>query len=758
MDSEHFHRVITAFADHSGDLRLDRDSIRVQVLDELIEASFRERDGEVFVTENGAELRAHSWIRDRVARMPFLADRIQANIPREESFVPPPGTFLDRFDDPPSVSPEALPDARRGIEEILARPASDRSTVLYLTSDSGEGKTTLINHLAHEQARRFQARESSFLLVPIRLAGRSLLSFDQIVIAELVSRLRVPFYYYDAFMELVKMRVLVPAFDGFEERVVESSIGEAAYALGDLLHSLDSSGSVLLSARRAFFEYRNLETQAKLFDAIGDRNVGFAQIRLEPWNRTHFVEHARKRSVADPERVYDRLRQHFDEDHPSLTRALLVRRLLDVSESGDLEDLLRRLGSASSDYFHEFVNALVSREAQEWTEPSEPEGARRPLLSVAEHHSLLAEIAMKMWRTKNDTLSMKYLDTVTREFVEVNGKPRQVIGRIRDRIPDHALLARAVGRVRSLHFDHEDFRHLYLGDAFADLLRSSERPTEVGIILGSGPLARVASDGAANALVRRDTDVRAALDRLHEVARHSLVTYAQENLGAIASRLLELGDEAVTGRVFGLWFPSDALKGREFGSVVFQGCRFQGTSLAGAALANCTFVECRFERLEMPPGFDAGGALLKDCRVDCVVSAGDSDGVFDPEEIAGDLEDAGFRIERMEAAETHGLASVDPDARLAERALRCFVRGTRISEEVLRRWLGSDAPAFFERVLPKLVEGGVLRSIEDDGNGARRRFGLAVRMSGLVPAVPTTAGSIDEFLATIRRDRRMARG
>lgn len=757
MDSTQFHRVITAFADHSGDLRFDRDRLRVQVLDELIEASVRERDGEVFVKENGVEIRALSWIRDRIARISQLADCIRANIPREESFVPPPGTFLERPDDP-SAPPEVLPDARRGIEEILARPASDRSTVLYLTSDSGEGKTTLINHLAHEQARRFQARESSFLLVPIRLAGRSFLTLDEMVVVELVNRLRVPFFYYGAFIELVRMKVLVPAFDEFEEMFVESSTGEAASALGYLLDRMESSGSVVLAARRAFFEYRNLETQAQLFDAIGDREVGFAEVRLEPWDRTHFVEYARKRSVADPERVYDRLRQHFDEDHPSLTRALLVGRLLDVSESGDLEDLLRRLGRASSDYFHEFVNALVRREAQEWIDRSGSDGAQRPLLSIAEHHSLLAEIALVMWRTKNDTLSMEFLDSVTERFAEANGKPRRVQRQIQERLRHHALLAPVLGRVRSLRFEHEYFRRFYLGEALADLLRSSEHPAEIARILGSGPLARVASDGAANALVQRDSDVRAALDRLREVAWHSPVSYAQENLGAIASRLLEWSDEAVTARVFGLWFPSDALKGREFGSVVFEKCRFQGTSLAGTALANCTFVECRFDRLEITPGFDAGGALLKDCRVACVVSAGDSEGVFDPEEIAGDLEDAGFRIERMEAAEAHGLASVAPDARLAERALRCFVRGTRISEEVLRRWLGSDAPAFFERVLPKLMEGGVLRSIEDEGNGAQRRFSLAVRMSGLVPAVPTTAGSLDEFLAAIRRDRRTARG
>lgn len=757
MNSRQFYRVIKAFADHSADLQFDRDSIIVQVRDELIDASVREKDGEVFVRENGAELRAHSWIRDRVAKIPQLADRVQAHIPHEEFFIPPSGTFLDQLDNRPSASQQDLADARTGINETLDQPAFYKSTVLYLTSDAGEGKTTLINHLAHLQAKRFKARESSFLLVPISLAGRAFLSFDDIVIAELVNRFRFPFFYYDAFVELVRMNIVVPAFDGFEEMFVESSTGEAASALGHLLHGLESSGSVVLAARRAFFEYRHLATQAQLFDAIGDRNVGFAQVRLERWDRTHFVQYARKRSVADPESVYDRLRQRLEDDHPSLTRAVLVRRLLDVIESGDIEELLLRLGNASSDYFHEFVNALVSREAQKWIDRSGSEGPQRALLSVEEHHSLLAEIAMEMWLTSSDVISTEHLDIVMELFAEGNQKEPQIESQVKQRIRHHALLVGAVGRARSVRFDHDDFRNFYLGEALAELLGRPGQESESVRVLGLGPLSRVASDAAANALGRRGVDVRTAIERLREVVREAPpISYGQENAGAIVCRLLEMHDEAVKTRLAGFSFPSDALRGRGLGASVFEKCRFQGTSLAEAVLSNCEFIGCRFDRLEMTPEFDADGAILRDCRIACLVSKTEPDGVFAPERIDGQLERAGFRIERTEPAESHDPSSIDPDAELAERALRSFLRGTQINENVLRQRLGSNASEFFDRILPKLIEGGVLRSVEYHGKGQQRRFGLAVPMSGIASAVPTTAASFDEFLEAVHRGRRAA--
>jgi hypothetical protein len=108
------------------------------------------------------------------------------------------------------------------------------SSVIYLTSDAGEGKTTLINHIARFQAESYKKKETDWLLVPVTLGGRPFMRLDDVVVGELANRLKFLFLYYQAFLELVRMGVIVLALDGFEEMFVETSSGDATSALGNL--------------------------------------------------------------------------------------------------------------------------------------------------------------------------------------------------------------------------------------------------------------------------------------------------------------------------------------------------------------------------------------------------------------------------------------------------------------------------------------------------------------------------------------------
>ena len=751
MNPGEFRRILTAFADHTDDFRFDRDRLVVQIRDELIEAGVREHEAEVRVQENGEEFPAYSWLTNRIAKIPQLADRILNNIPSEPFFTPPAGDLLDRLDRHPAAERQRLSDAREGLETALSRPASDGSTVIYLTSDAGEGKTTLINHAARLQAERYKRRESSFLLLPIRLAGRAFLSFDDIVIAEFVNRFRFSFFYYDAFLELVKMRVLVPAFDGFEEMFVERSAGEAVSALGNLLRDLDSSGTVVIAARRAFFEYPNFETQERLFDTLGERNAGFSQIRLEPWDRARFVRYAESRGIAEPGDLYDRVRSRLGEGHPSLTRAVLVRRLVDVAERGDVDDLLHRLGAQRTDYFYEFVNALIVREAQEkWIDRSGTKTSRMPLLSVADHHALLAQIAMEMWMTSVEAIPEDFLEVVVELFAEARGKTPAITEQVKKRIRHHALVVGVPGRRKTYGFDHEDFRDFYFGQALAGLLGAADRESELSQVLLAGPLPGLAVDAAVNALWRGGAELRSVAEQMQQfVARSLLISHLPENAGAIMIRLLEVQRDPDPTRVVRFHFSSETLRGRRLGRVVFEECVFQGTSLDRADLSGCRFERCRFVRLELPADFATGGTVLQECRVVCLVHDGEPDGIYDPEQIETAMAAAGFVIERSEPRATKDRRPEDPDARLAERSLRCFLRATQIAEEVFRHRLGKQEGRFFDRVLPRMVESGVLKPVEKPGIGRQRRFALAVPMGRIAAAIPTNGESLDEFLGAL---------
>ena len=123
----------------------------------------------------------------------------------------------------------------------------------------GEGKTSLINEMAKQQADKFSRNETDWLLVPIPLGGRHFLRFDDITVGALQNRYRFPFLSTAPSSPLFEWASIVPVFDGFEEMFVENSSGEALSAMGILVAALNSTGALVIAARKAYFEFENLK-------------------------------------------------------------------------------------------------------------------------------------------------------------------------------------------------------------------------------------------------------------------------------------------------------------------------------------------------------------------------------------------------------------------------------------------------------------------------------------------------------------------
>ena len=269
MEFENFERMVRCFADQVDDVHISGGELLLQVRDETITAKLQKRADGLFVDEKDECMRAQLWIVKRLARLPLLADRICSYVTPPSHFVTPSGHLLDQPDRDPSGNGALRNNVVGAALETLGRRPAGTTSVLYLTSDAGQGKTSLIDYLAVKQAEAYKAKKADWLLLPVPMGGRSFLRFDDVVVAALVNRLRFQLLYYDAFLELVRLGVLVPAFDGFEEMIVETSSGEAISALGNLVGQLRSSGTLLVAARRAYFDYSSFKSQARLFDAIG---------------------------------------------------------------------------------------------------------------------------------------------------------------------------------------------------------------------------------------------------------------------------------------------------------------------------------------------------------------------------------------------------------------------------------------------------------------------------------------------------------
>ena len=749
MDAATFKRVVLTFVDQPVDLDLAKGKMLVQVRDELIEARLTTRAGAIHVEEGDATWPAERWLIDRLARISMLADRILTFVPAEPNFVVPGGSFLDQLEKAPGDSEAPVDDAVECARDVLDRRPGGTASVLYLTSDAGEGKTTVISHLARSQAQLYKEKATDWLVVPVALGGRPLLRLDEVIIAALVNRLRFPLLYYDAFIELVRMGVIIPALDGFEEIFVAGAEGEAVTALGNLMETMWSSGSVLIAARKAYFEHKRLETQARLFDALGDSSVAFARLALRRWNRQKFLEYGAKRSAPMAEHIYNAVSSLLGDDHPLLTRAVLVSRLFDVaSETEGLEELLARLQAHPTDYFEQFVRAVVAREAREkWIDVTgEPV---QPLITEDEHLELLANVAHEMWVGGSEGVRGEVLEFAAELFCETHNKPPRIRRQIVERVKQHALLVRESERALTFAFDHVEFYHFFLGYAVSRVMIAGNQ-ADVLQLLRRGALPDLAMDVAAGRLAADRVGVESVIGSVCRIAYvESAASFVRENAGGVVARAISAS--GITGQTIqNLSFPIDALENRRVAENVFKRCYFQSTSVDARAVERCTFEDCDFDALELTGDRALEGVRFTECRVRSVVPPRSELAKFDPTHVRQVLEAAGAMFADVPvSAAPVATVEFDLPLQLTERVLRAFARATALNEGTLRQRLGPHHNLFFDEVVPRLIEAGVVRRIEYHGAGAQGRFRLGMQLRTLNGALQRCDGTFEGFLGLV---------
>lgn len=748
MNHHEFRSILTSFADKPAHVDVDRGRLIVEIRDEIIEAKLRLRGGELRVEEDGMEHPAPGWIINRVARLPILADRILTQIADEPYFVEPAGTMLDRLEKSPDEQEKPLETVEPKILELLDQRPAGTSTGLYITSDAGEGKTTLIHHLARHQASRYKRKETDWLLVPIALGGRPFLRFDDVIIGTLVSRLRFPFLYYEAFVRLVRMGVLVPALDGFEEMFVEGQAGDAVSSLGNLMRMLDSQGTVLIAARSAYFEYKSLQVQAPLFDSIQGKQADFLRIKLSRWDQDRFVKYAAKHHV-DGESLFRQVAARYDDSsHPLLTRPVLVKRLIQGAvDSADHTALIGALDGDENRYFERFVKSIIEREAREkWIDRSGDPA--RPLLSILQHHELLADIALEMWVSETAVLKSDVFDYLADLYAEHRMMEPHVTRQVRRRIRQHALIVATDDD--SFRFDHEEFYHYFLGEAIALMVARAD----TGGVRHAFRVARLPSfviDAARGAL-RESSGRPTFMDTLNDVCAIELRdSFIKDNAGDLAIRLIDDGDLGAVA-IDHMSFSVDSLRSRELHDATFRDCYFRRTDLARSTIRDCSFERCRFEQIDVSDVTQVHNASLRDCEVFSVVRSSEETAIFAPESIVGTLREVGFQI-----PDRHRIVRIEPEVpietdellELTVRMCRAFFRSTGVNEYTFRQRLGSKANTFFDRVLPPLIAHGVVNEIEYKGAGRQGRYRLRISLDDVQRAIEHADGNFEKFLEGI---------
>ncbi len=754
MQISDFKSIVMTFADPGTDLLFDRSQLIISVNGDLIEANITTKSGDVYVDEGSGEVPASKWILTRLARLPLLATRLKESVPPTEYFVSPAASLLPTLEKGPLENPIKTDDALQTTIEAIDDHSPLEAMVLYITSDAGEGKTSLINELARTQAKRFTDNESDWLLVPIPLGGRHFLRFDDITVGALQNRYRFPFLYYNSFLALVRMGVIVPAFDGFEEMFVEGSSGEALSAMGILVEALKSQGSMIVAARKAYFDFENLRTQEKLFDTIRTLSVGFGKIELQRWSENQFLAYCRNRSVANAKQIYNCVSERLTASHPLLTRAVLVKRLVDVaSTSKSLESLLNQLHESGEDFFSLFVRSLIEREANEkWIDRSGEKEVGTPLLTVDEHCEMLSQIALSMWESRVGYIKRDGLEFVSDYFTEATKKNTFQAQQIRERIRGHAMLVPSTNAVKALEFDHDEFRMFFLGEGIAKEIAPLNERAKAGIlgIFRRGVLPRQAQHALIRAVSRNSQiDLIKVVQFLLDVSSmESQTSYVHENCSDIIIRMLS-GLDANDIEIKDLAFGLDALRDRKLSSLQFKDCYFAPSSLEQTQLEDCHFTHSRFTQLRVFDSTKVENTTFEDCTVDALSLVDKDREIWDPEEVRSYLQQLGVTLKEADVivpVHAPSETTVDDDVRCIEKLVRFFMRSTHITENVMLMKLGTRGRPFIDDTLPILLREGILEETQYAGSGDQRRFRLGVPLENVNAAIAACRGSFNSFL------------
>lgn len=751
MDLATLKDVLMAFADDRADLIVEKSRLLVQIQGEVISATTTIREGMLYVTEDGQTQPATRWVADRVAQLPLVADRIASIFPENPRLVRPRGSLLDQLEEAPEEEPRRVDDALAAATEFLGRRPAGMCSVLYLTSDAGEGKTTLINALARQQAVAYKERKTDWLLLPFSLGGNPFLRLDNVIAAGLLNQLRIRRFYLDAFLHLVRLGYIVPALDGFEEVFVETS-GEAVSSLGNLISDLRGEGTLMIAARTAYFEFKRMDRHARLFDAIPSFEVGFGRVSLLRWERAEFVAYCRAAGVKDADTLYDDLARRLRPDHALLTRAFFVSRIAELAQTVEGVKFLQEVEPQVQDSFRPFIDRILEREVQEkwidkYNQPAEP------LLDVSEHHELLRLFAEEMWTSKRGSLPKDTGDFLADIYCDSRKKSPTITRQVKERLPHHALLvADAAGT--QISFDHEHFREFFLGEQLGEYIRSRSA-SDIRKLLRVDSVPSWTLDSAVALALRSGENPAALIAAISEVATtEGPTSFVRENGGGLCLRLTEKwAGRGAPAVIRSMALPQDSLAGRILNNVQFESCYFRSTVVAGG-LQQVTFKQCEFEHIEAEDSFSFKGITLEDCMVHGLTVTRGEQAVdfYDPADIETYLAKSGAALVKtsQRLLVVNELPVDDEEIKIVRKLLLVFRRATQVSESVIRLRLGVHSSRFFDGMRTELLQAGVLLPVKHRGGAVQDRFRLGRSMATIAAALAESRGSYSAFLNRMR--------
>lgn len=469
--------------------------------------------------------------------------------------------------------------------------------IVFVTGDAGAGKTHVLQELVRQQAADYQLGRTECLYLYVNAQGRALARFNEALATELQD-LRAALTYH-AIPSLVRLGVIIPVIDGFDELLGVGGYDDAFSSLSGFIQELDGLGRVVASARSTYYEQEFVE-RASRATSIGGQAWSQIPIEVLSWGDAEFseyikVRYAREQSPAlDSETFESKVTKVFAGKNSHLReKPLFVVKTVDF--------ILKDPNFSGGDnLLQELVNAFLERERSD--KLLDRDGA--PLISSQQMLSLMTGLAEEMWNQETRELDKRSVKEVAQFVMLSEGVADAAQKVVIERMPTLAFMT--PGEViEGIAFEHEIFFSYFLALVFADRLDKST--SGMGLLLGRSMLPAEVADAAIDHLFQTKPrgEAKVVQDLVTQMSKaaaedSSRTAQIKENAGLLVAMILRHGMPAkgslenlkISGVVFpGIALGEVALKNGTFANVQFRRVDFSHTKFVACSATNISLIE-----------------------------------------------------------------------------------------------------------------------------------------------------------------------
>ena len=471
------------------------------------------------------------------------------------------------------------------LTELTEDDEQDVTEVIMVTGGAGAGKTRVLQELVWRQADRYLQGRTEKLLLYVNAQGRALARLHEALATELQD-LRVNLTYHSV-ATLVRVGLLVPVIDGFDELLGVSGYDDAFSSLATFLEQLDGYGRIIASARSVYYEEEFLR-RADEVSATGRQRWSHIPVEIEEWDdgdQAYYLNEIVRRDSLPEEKkneLQKKVRAAFRQDRHLLDKPLFFVKAIDLlladSELAEDDDPLDAL-----------IRSFLQREQTEKLLDRQ----QRPLLSVAQLELVVREFAEEMWNQETRELDSKSVREVAEYCLDdADESERQIIV---ERMPTLSFLARNE-KHETIGFDHEVYFFYFLARVIADQYGSN---SDLRAILSRAALPEIVAERFSVEVMTNGTlstldDLQVMLNRLAMAGRDEWRRTAQvrENAGLIVSTLLKSFAAANKTEITGCKISTLIVPGGDLSGVTLRDCTLDNVTIRRTNLGTAKFVRC----------------------------------------------------------------------------------------------------------------------------------------------------------------------